>query len=165
MITLALIWRAAELLLATEARSVIEVLPPVECRPMPGAPDWVRGVFLHRSDLIPLIDAETLIRTVGGHDAPPSPERMRNRVLVLRLSATPELPEWRIGLWVDCLLEPERIDFTGTGTHPGFDTESARFLGPVAQTRFGFVQLVRPDDLLTPQQVRVLTRRVSEAVS
>jgi chemotaxis-related protein WspB len=130
---------------------------------MPGAPGWVRGVFMHRSDLIPLIDADGLIRSIGGLHEPASTDRMRNRVLALRLSATPERPEWRVGLWVDCLLELERIDFTGAGTHPGFATEHARFLGPVAQTRFGFVQLVKPDDLLTPQQAGVLTRQVSEA--
>ena len=163
MSTLALIWRAAGLLLATEARSVIEVLPPVECRAMPGVPSWVRGVFMHRSDLIPLIDAEGLIKGIGGLHAPTPTDRMRNRVLALRLSATMERPEWRVGLWVDCLLELERIDFAGAGTHPGFATESARFLGPIAQTRFGFVQLVEPDRLLTPQQAGVLTRQVSEA--
>ncbi len=165
MATLALIWRAAGLLLATEARSVVEVLPPVACRPMPGAPDWVRGLFVHRGDLVPMIDAERLLTGLTARGGASAPDRMLNRVLALRLAGADDRPAWRVGLWVECVLELERIDFAGAGTHPGFSTSAARALGPVAQTRFGFVQLVMPDELLTPEQAGVLTRRISEAAA
>jgi chemotaxis-related protein WspB len=167
MPTLAIIWRAAELLLATDAESVIEVLPPVACRPIPNAPEWVRGVFVHRGELVPLIDAQRLLAGVAPA-GPPLPgahaDRMCNRVLAIRLAGAGDVPEWRAGLWVQSILELERIDFAGPEAHPGLATE-ARFLGPIAPTRFGLVQLVKTHELFTREQIDVLTRRMSEAAA
>jgi chemotaxis-related protein WspB len=172
MATLAIIWRAAGQLLAMDAGSVIEVLPPVACRTVPGLPEWIRGVFVHRGNLIPLVDAERLLSGLASEVArsplPECPVRadlMSNRVLAIRVPAAGDVPEWRLGLWVESVLELDRIEFTGTGTHPGFTTESARFLGPIAPTTFGLVQLVKAHELFTPEQASTLTRQIAEAAA
>lgn len=159
MANLGVIWRSASLLMAIESRSIIEVLAPVSCRPAPAVPHWIRGLFVYRGTLIPLVDAALLL------GAPPAPDRMANRVLVLRLRSTAAPVEWPVGLWVESVLEIDRIEFADASSHPGFSTEAGRFLGPVATTRWGVVQLVHPDELFTPDQARVLTERLSEAVA
>lgn len=156
---LAVIWRAAGLLMATGAESVVEVLPPVAWRRAPGVPAWVRGLFACRGRLIPLVDAAVLL----GAAAPP--DRMANRVLVLRAGAEGAPLDWHVGLWVEGVLDLEHIDFEAEGGHPGFAADEARFLGPVAPTRFGPVQLVRTGTLFTPEQVALLTQRLAEAAA
>ncbi len=158
MSTLAVIWRARGLLMATGAESVVEVLPPVACRPAPAVPNWVRGLFDWRGRLIPLVDAAMLV------GAEPAPDRMANRVLVLRVAAG-AAPQWPVGVWVECVLDLEHIDFEAAGAFPGFATEAGRLPGPVVQTRFGQVQLVKPADLFTPEQASVLAQRLAEAAA
>lgn len=157
MPALSIIWRTVGLLLATSVDSVLEVLPPVSCRPMPAVPDWVRGLFVYRSNLIPLVDAARLL------DTPHADDRMSNRVLVIRVCGDHAVHDWPVGLWVEHVLGLDRIDFDTAGTHPGLSTEKGRFLGPVAQTPWGQVQLIRPDEMFTSEQAAVLTQRLAEA--
>ena len=159
MRSLAIIWRAAGLLMATGAGSVVEVLPPVAYRRAPAVPEWVRGLFAWRGRLIPLVDAARLL------GAEPAPDRMFNRVLVLRVGAGVAPVDWPVGLWVESVLELERIDFDAEGAHPGFASDAGRFLGPVAPTRFGQVQLVKPAELFTPEQAGVISQRLAEAAA
>ena len=166
MRTLAVIWRTAGHLLATSAECVLEVLPPVACTPAAGTPPWIRGLFVHRGRLIPLVDVARLLQ------AEASPDRMMNRVLVVRVDAERAAGHWPVGLWVDSVLELDRIDFdppptegtsnAGAVTHPGFATDVGRFLGPIAQTTWGQVQLVKPEEIFTPEQTDLLTQRMAE---
>lgn len=159
MSTLAVIWRASGLLFATGVESIVEVLPPLSCREVPAVPVWVRGLFCHRDRLIPLVDASTLIGRT------PTQIRMANRVLVVRRSLGSSSDNWTVGLWVQCVLELERLEFESPGIHPGFATEAGRFLGPVASTRWGLVQLVKPAELFTVDEASVLSARLREAAA
>ncbi|MCC6677744.1 MAG: chemotaxis protein CheW [Phycisphaerales bacterium] len=159
MTGLGVIWRTSGLLMAIESRSIIEVLSPVSCRPMPGAPNWIRGLFVYRGTLIPLVDTARLL------GAPPASDRRANRVIVVRIHAAGKPVDWPVGLWVESVLEIERIEFAAAGGHPGFATEAGRFLGPVARTRWGQVQLVTPDEIFTAEQAEIMTQRLSEAAA
>lgn len=153
---LGVIWRSADLLMAIDTASVVEVVAPVSCRPVPDVPPWIRGLFVYRGALTPLVDAASLLTGTPGVD------RMANRVLVLRVGGA---VEWLFGLWVDCVLDVERFDVDSAGGHPGFATASGRFLGPVMLTRRGQVQLVKPEEIFTPEQVSILTQRLTEAAA
>lgn len=155
----ALIWRAAGLLLATGVDSVVEVLPPLACTRAPATPEWVRGLFCYRGQLIPLIDVSCLL------GSPATPDRRMNRVLVVRGEQSSGHFDSPVGLWVESVLELERIDFDQDGRHPGFATERGRFLGPVVQTGAGQVQLVDPSELFTAEQAAVITQRLKEATA
>lgn len=159
---LGVIWSAAGLLMAIDSQEIVEVLPPVTCRPAPGIANWLRGLFVYRGSLIPLVDAGVLL------GASRAPERMANRVIVTRvsnaLSSTSASP-WPVAIWVDSVLEIDRVDFDASGGHPGFGGDGARFLGPIAQTRWGTVQLIRSDELFNAEQVRVLSERIAEAAA
>lgn len=159
MRTLAVIWRSAGLLMASDARSIVEVLPPVSWRAAPGTPEWVRGLVGYRGGLIPLVDSGTLLGTARAVD------RMSNRVIVLRIGGATGAAVWPVGLWVESVLEIEPLEFGDASGHPGFATEGGRFLGPVAQTRWGQVQLVKPEEIFTPEQARIMTQRLEEAAA
>lgn len=159
MPTLAVIWRAAGLVFATAADAVIEVLPPLAATPVPAAPPWVRGLFSHRGGLLPLVDAAGLL------GAEPRPDRMANRVLVVRCAADAGRVPWAAGLWVEGITDIGRIDFEAAGGHPGLETPSGRFLGPVVETEWGPVQRVEPRELFTRGQAAVLSDRIKEAAA
>jgi len=159
MPTLAVIWRAADLLFATGVDVVVEVLPPLASTPAPTTPPWVRGLFSHRGRLIPLVDVSGLLGAAAVAD------RKSNRVLVVRCALNPESLPSTTGLWVQSVVDLERVDFSAAGSHPGFDTESGRFLGPVVETRWGQVQLVNPEQLFSPQQASILAERLKEAAA
>lgn len=156
---LAVIWRAGNLLFATGVDSVVEVLPPLAWSPTPTVPVWVRGLFSHRGRLTPLVDASALL------GVSPPPDRMSNRVLVVRCTLGAGSAPCAAGLWVQSVVELERLDFAAAGSHPGFSTDTGRFLGPVTQTRWGQVQLVKPEDLFTPEQAAVLADRLKGAAA
>ena len=154
MRSLSVIWRAGNLLFATAVNSVIEVLPPLAWSPTPGVPPWVRGLFSHRGRLIPLVDASGLL------GVPTRPDRLANRVLIVRCDFGSDAPISTAGLWVRGVIDLERLDFSSAGSHPGFATDSGRFLGPIVPSQWGQVQLVKPADLFTPEQAAVLTERL-----
>lgn len=155
MRTLAVIWRSEDRLMAIASRSILEVLPPVSCRPALGAPAWVRGLFAYRGELIPLVDAAALLGTAK------APDRMANRVIVVRAGADDAPTGSLVGLWVESVLDVDYIDFDAPGGHPGFAAPDARVLGPVAQTRWGQVQQVLPEGMLSAEQAIVLSARAA----
>ncbi|MCC6428449.1 MAG: chemotaxis protein CheW [Phycisphaerales bacterium] len=163
MPVLSVIWRSAGSLLAMHARDVVEVLPPLASRPAPAVPDWVRGLFVFRGRLIPLVDCATLL----GASSPP--DRMMNRVLVARVVAGDErlwpVGNWPVGIWVESVLDIGSIDFDAADAHPGLASPTGKFLGPVAQTRWGLVQLVRPSHLFAPDQIDTLIQRLEQAAT
>ena len=153
---LGLIWRAGGLLFSTDVVLLHEVLAPVACTPAPSVPEWVRGLFVYRGQLIPLVDVAALLgrATTGG-------DLMSNRVLVVRSNPLDgSQNESTIGLWVEGVVELARIDFDAPGGHPGFAGEVSRLLGPLAQTEFGLVQQVRPAELFTPEQAKIIWARL-----
>lgn len=152
--SLAVIWRAGGLLFSTKVGEVIEVLAPVSANPVSAVPEWVRGLFVYRGALIPLVDVAKLLGRASGED------RMLNRVLVVRAEIGEGDGGGMVGLWVEHVLELERPEFGAAGAHPGFSGEASRFLGPVAQTRLGAVQQVMPRELFTREQAELLWSRV-----
>lgn len=150
--SLAVIWRAGGLLFSTPVGAVVEVLSPVKATETATVPEWVRGIFSYRGELIPLIDAALLL---GREKAP---DRMSNRVLVVRTERGGE--EMLAGLWVESVVELDRLDYSNPGNHAGFEGEASRYLGPITQTRFGPVQEMRTDHLFTPEQAELLWARV-----
>ncbi len=154
MRTFALIWRSADRLMAIASGAVLEVLPPVSCRPALGAPEWVRGLFSYRGALIPLLDAATLL------GAERAPDRMSNRVVVIRagIDGSPS----PVGLWVESVVDVDYVDFDAADSHRGFAAAGGRLLGAVAQTRWGQVQQILPQGVFSAEQALALRDPAAE---
>lgn len=170
---LAVIWLAglredaAGVLLALDGQSVLEILPPLPVRPLPGTSPWVRGLTTHRGVSIPVVDASRLLGF-----APQAPLAC-NRVIV---AAFPEPHHGhRIGLWVDAVLDVRRVDFAAPEAHPGLEPAGEegvgeggarpKLLGPLGPTPWGLAQLLRVRELFDERGWHELVGRLVEAAA
>lgn len=66
---------------AIPSKRVIEVLPLVPARPVPGMPNYVTGLFTYRGQLLPLVDLGIRIASAT------PPRRLSTRVIVVEFPA------------------------------------------------------------------------------
>jgi chemotaxis-related protein WspB len=75
---LSLLFSLGESVYAIPARSVVEVVPHVALRPLPGAPAWVCGLLAYRGRVVPVVD---LGRKLFG--TPCESSRLSSRIVVV----------------------------------------------------------------------------------
>ena len=75
---LSLLFSLGDSVYAIPARSVVEVVPHVALRPLPGAPPWVCGLLAYRGRALPVVD---LARKLFG--APCESSRLSSRIVVV----------------------------------------------------------------------------------
>jgi len=126
--TQALIWTTAGQLFATPAECVVEVLPPVRCDAIKDPPDFLRGTLMHRGTRLAVLDAPKLF------GMPSDPERMSNRVLVLKAGSS------NVGVWVASVLDLQPAD-----------SASAQI-----QTPWGLAERAEPKLLIGPDRLAVI---------
>jgi chemotaxis-related protein WspB len=151
---LLLVFQLGEHRYALDSGQIVEVLPQVEYRPIPQAPNGVAGVFNFHGAPVPLIDLAALALGM------PSRVRMSTRiVLVNYLEPTGETH--LLGLLAEKTTETIRraeSDFADSGVA----VDSATYLGPVTTDAAGMIQRVEVNRLL-PAAVRdVLFRQPLE---
>lgn len=123
------------------AKSVVEVIPQVRARQLPGAPDFIRGVFNYRGAIVPIVDVTRMLS--NRH----TPERLSCRIILVRY---PEgcgsgrilglLTENSTGL-------VERAD--STFANHGVKIPDMPFLGELSIDGSDMVQLVEVEHLLS----------------
>lgn len=126
---------------ALEAASVVEVLPVVRLKHLPGAPSGVAGLMNFRGAAVPVIDLGLL---AGGGATPASTAA---RIIVMRLAdaAAPGL----LALLVPSARDTARVEASAFA-EPRV-TGSARWPGAVATTPDGVLQRVHVAELLTAE--------------
>lgn len=137
---LSLIWESSGDLFAFAASEVVEVLPMVEVRTLPAAPEWVLGLADHHGTLIPVVEGSRLV----GRE--PAAATQAARVVVLAVDALGGVH--RAGVLVPRVVSVERVEFAAASSHRGLRIEGAEHLGEVARLRESAVQRVRPGRLL-----------------
>jgi chemotaxis-related protein WspB len=125
---------------AIESRRVVEVLPLVPARPIPLAPDYVRGVFTYRGRLVPLID---LARRLG---AVAFQERLSTRVIVVDLAAHGAAPRL-LGMVAENVISICSADAADTSL-PRLEMPNAAFLGRLLRIEGRMVQVIAIEHLL-----------------
>jgi len=127
---------------AIESRRVVEVLPLVPARPIPLTPEYVRGIFTYRGQLVPLID-------LGRRLAAAAPaERLSTRVIVVEFDA-PGRPAARLGVVAEnvfSICSAEEAD----AALPPLHMPDAPFLGRVLRIGGRTIQLIAVEHLLPP---------------
>ena len=145
-----------------EAVGVVEVVPSVPLRAVPGTVPGVTGLLRFRGGLVPVVDLGILW---AGR---PSPARMSSRIVVCDLS-TGEGPvgSWadaaaharpRIGLLAERVLQVTAVDPDATDASEGPRTPGARGLGRIVRDGEALLQLVRVSDLVPADLLATLVR-------
>jgi chemotaxis-related protein WspB len=134
---------------ALDAADVVEVLPLVPVKTLPGAPAWVVGVFSYHGQPVPVIDLPAL--ALGR----PAARRLSTRTVLVRYPLVGAEDGARIlAIVVERATRTMRrdpADFTASGVA----TPHARYLGWVAPDPAGLVQRISVQDLL-PDDVKAL---------
>jgi chemotaxis-related protein WspB len=134
---------------AIETRRVIEVLPLVTARPIPHMPAFLRGIFMHRGQFVPLVDLGWLL---ADH---PLQERLGTRVIVVEytLAGNPATQQTiRLGAVAENVLSLWN-DADAEASLPALHTPAAPYLGRVLRIGGRTLQLLAIEHLLPPALV------------
>jgi chemotaxis-related protein WspB len=138
---------------ALDADLVIEVVPLVRLKALPGAPLGAAGVMTFRGEAIPVVDLNLI--ALGEPTAP----RLMTRIVVVRYAngEQHEAPE-ALGLLVPEVMHAEHFE-ENRFESVGLATDGAPYLGPVLSTPAGVLQRVHVSALLTAELRCALFRR------
>ena len=125
---------------AIDTAEVVEVLPFVRLKELPGGPVGVAGVMNFRDTAVSVIDLNLL--ALGSRTLP----RLTTRIVVVRYEEEASV----LGLLVPEAAEVLRLD-ADAFVDPGVATDGARYLGSVLTTPDGVIQRVTVSELLTPE--------------
>lgn len=147
---------------AIDTASVVEVIPGIPARPVPGAPQALTGVIEYRGAVVPVLD---LCRLFGRGDCP---RMLSNRILVCDLATTGrrwgeqgENTEY-LGVLAENVTRVTTLDPGAPGSHPGPATEGFSGLGRILRDGEGLVQLVDVTALVPDEVLASLRRQAVE---
>lgn len=141
------------------AAHVVEVVPAVPLRAVPGMRDGVVGLLRFRGRVVPVVDLS--LAWGGGATA----RRMSTRIAICDLPADGDRPAGCVGILAEHVTSVTRLDpdTAGAGTVP--ETPGARGLGRLVKDGDGLLQLVRPSELLAADLLASLLRDAPEAAA
>lgn len=125
---------------AINTDDVIEIIPAITFRPIPGTPSFFSGIFDYRGQIIPVIDLSQL--TIHS----PCAIRLSTRIILLNFPYKTE--KAILGIMaedVTDVIDLEESCFQDTG----ISSEHSPYLGPVAEYDGTFVQLIHIEKLLS----------------
>lgn len=125
---------------ALPAADLVEVLPLVSLKALPGAPSGVAGLMDYRGAPVPVVDLSLLALGV------PAARRVSTRVLMARYPAGEGAERW-LGLIAERATEM-LSRAPGEFRPVALAAERTRFLGPVTRDERGFIQRVEVAELL-----------------
>lgn len=132
---------------ALEANRVVEVVPLVNFKKLPRAPNGVAGVFNYRGRPVPAVDLSQL--TIGQ----PAKERLSTRIIVVNYPDR-QGHKHLLGLVAEHATDVLRSD-AQQFVESGIQLQSAPYLGPVLMDKKGPIQWLYEDRLL-PEPVKEL---------
>ena len=128
---------------AISTRHVLEVIPIVEVRKLPGTPDYVRGVLNYRGKLVPVVDITWMLSGRA------SVEHLSSRIILVRYPEKDD-SENVLGLLAEhatstVARKPE------TFAASGVDTPDMPWLGKISVDGDSSIQIVKIEDLLADE--------------
>lgn len=135
---------------ALAADQVIEVLPMLDIKALPGSPAAIAGLIDYRGSLVPVVDVNAL--ALGR----PARSRLSTRILLCRYDVAGG--SHRLGLIAEQatgMMRRPADAFLPADVHD----EGTPWLGPVAPDPDGMIQWIDPGKLLTPAIRDMLFRR------
>jgi len=138
--TTALLFGVAGLRYGLDVSQVVEVVPAVRLRAIPGVPDFVAGVFRYEGAIVPVLDLNHMLCGV------PAERRYSTRIVLVRYSVRPGL-EKVLGLLVE-RADQGLTDALGAFQSSGIATPDTPFLGKLATLGTDTIQFVRTEQLI-----------------
>lgn len=129
---------------ALPSAHVVEVVPAVALRQVPGTPPEVAGLLHYRGQVVPVVD---LAQRLG---VEPPPATFATRIVVCVRPGTTQAgaPRRLLGVRAGDVTRVGVLDPDAPGSHPGVLPEGLRALGRVTRDEEGLVQLVELEGLL-----------------
>jgi len=128
---------------AINARHVLEVIPIVEIRKLPGTPDYVRGVLNYRGKLVPVVDITLMLSGRA------SAEHLSSRIILAKYPEADE-SENVLGLLAEHATGTVNRD-SETFTDPGITSPDMPWLGNISVDGEAMLQVVKIEDLLADE--------------
>lgn len=150
---LVLMCRAGEHRFAINAIDVAEVVPFVELTAVPGAPDWMAGVFAYRGRVLSVLD---LVHAAVGMRCP---TRWSSRIVIVRW---PGRSDQLLGVLAEQVTSVQCDDAAvdpsvGKTTSEARLTNDAWHWGTVRLDAEGMFRILNLSDLLTPERQAILS--------
>ena len=133
---------------ALDVADVVEVVPHVELRRLPHAPDAVAGLFSYRGDVVPVIDLCVVTRGT------PCRGRLSTRIVLTRYPAQ-DGNTHLLGLLAEGVTDTLRVE-PDELSPPNVRVDGAPYLGDVVAQSGELIQCLRLRDLLPPELQRSL---------
>ncbi len=130
---------------ALPARQVVRIVPMLQLKTLPQAPACVAGLLDYRGAVTPVIDLCAL--ALGR----PSSPRLSTRILLVSYPITRH-DQRLLGLLAEDVTETVELDVKKAAPS-GVTVADAPYLGKVATTEYGMVQLIEVEQLL-PSSLR-----------
>jgi chemotaxis-related protein WspB len=131
---LLLVFRVAGDAYAIEAARVVEVVPRVELRALPHAPEALAGLFRYRGRMVPVIDLGIVL---GGR---PCPCLLSTRIILVD-EPIPVHGVAEVGLIAEHVSDVHRVDDDRVIAPPALLGRNP-YLGSIASTDLGLVPLI-----------------------
>lgn len=141
----ALLFEVANQRYGLDVSEILEVVPAVDLRKLPGVPASVAGVFCYRGAIVPVLDLSQML--VGR----PAQQRFSTRIVLVRYAGASG-GEHVLGLLVEGAAQG-LAEGVGDLMSPGVKTPEAPYLGPITTRGQGTVQLLRIGELI-PETLR-----------
>ncbi|MBI3924812.1 MAG: chemotaxis protein CheW [Armatimonadetes bacterium] len=126
-----------------EAARVLEVLPRLPCRLLLGVPECVAGIFDYRGVLTPMVDLCSMF--LGR----PAADRLSTRLIVVEVPSGRGTDRRALGLVAERITETISADLARL--QPSRVRSDFSCMGELIPHPDGPIQLVRPDELLSPE--------------
>jgi chemotaxis-related protein WspB len=139
---LVLTFRVADAPFAVAVTRVIEVVPRVQLRALPHAPDYLAGLLHFRGKAVPVVDLGSRIGRA------PCADRLNTRIILVEVGGRgPGGPASLLGLIAERVDDVRRVDEAHAAlAASGFG--SAPYLGPVHEIDGELTQMIEPDRIL-----------------
>lgn len=122
---------------AIAVRRVVEVVPRVELRTLPHAPNHLVGLLHYRGGAVPIVDLGLLM------GSEPCRDRLGTRIILVEGQATEGRSARLFGLVAEHVDDVEALDEARQAVS-GVGLSDAPYLGAVYETDLGLLQILEP---------------------
>ena len=140
-----LTFRVADNAYAVDARRIVEVVPRVELRSIPHAPDYFVGLFHYRGSIAPVVDMGLLMGAAACRDS------LSTRIILVDAPGR-DGTRMLLGLLAEHVDDLKRVADDGQ-IFPAMQLEGAPYLGPILRAEDILVQLIAVERIL-PESMR-----------